>query len=107
MAAQPLSNVYTVLLLVAAMALVLAAVTLGVYMNKAYGSFYGGEMAMNTLRDTQQSQKTVEAELDIVQKALIDYPLTISTAGPGGLTPAEGAAPAPAEGAIAPAPANN
>jgi hypothetical protein len=90
-AAQPLSNVYTVLLLVAALTLLVAAVKLGVYMNSQFDTVLGGQEALDAVGAAARTQSAAQAELDEKQEAIKRFP--------------EGAAAAPAAGTeTAPAP---
>ena len=77
-AAQPLSNVYTVLLLVAALAVVAALVLACVTVQVRYGSILpvgaAGEQTRRDLEDAANRQKGVSAELDQMQENLKQWP---------------------------------
>ena len=93
-AAQPLSNVYTVLLLIGAVALVLTAVSLAIYMDKAYGTILGGEEALKAVDAAQRRQAGVARELDQADDALKKFPEGVATTPPA-VTPPAPAPPAP------------
>ena len=90
-AAQPLSNVYTVLLLVAALALVAALVFACATLEGRYGSILpvggAGEQARRDIEDAQTRQKAADAELNQMQQNLGQWPQG------GGGAPAPAAAP--------------
>ena len=73
-AAQPISNIYTVLLMIGAIALIVTAAVLCVSLSQ-YGpglSFGEKTSAIEKVRD--QHLKTAEAELEATQKALGQWP---------------------------------
>ena len=77
-AAQPLSNVYTVLLLLGALALVVTAVMLGVTMNHRYKCVLGvtdeGSQAKKEPEVQKARQNSVWNDLGQIDKALKEYP---------------------------------
>ena len=83
-AAQPLSNVYTVLLLIGAVALVLALVLLAVVMDRNYGAVLGEEN-MKAVDQAAAQQQRRRAELDEADESLKRFP--------EGIAPAVGTAP--------------
>jgi len=83
-AAQPLSNVYTVLLLIGAVALILALVLLAVVMDRNYGAVMGEEN-MKAVDQAAAQQQRRRAELDEVDESLKRFP--------EGISPAAGTAP--------------
>ncbi|MGB2754541.1 MAG: hypothetical protein WBD75_06630 [Phycisphaerae bacterium] len=102
-AAQPLSNVYTVLLLLGALALVTALVMTCITLQGRYGSILplgsAGEQSQRDLEDAKSKQAATGGELDQMQKALELWPR-----GTVGGAPAPAGEPAPApEPASAPA----
>ena len=112
-AAQPLSNIYTVLLVIGCLALVLAFVMLWVTLAKGYGTVWAvtdeGKANENAPIKAGEAQKAAAAELDSVQAGISAWKLSSlvkpapapeAPATEGGAAPA--AAPAP-EGAAAPA----
>jgi len=104
-AAQPLSNVYTVLLLVGGVALVVALVFLCVELNKNYGTILGvtekGEANKQLPDKVKTQQAGLREELDETDKALKRFPEGVSASpgtdvgptGEGGGTPAPDAPP--------------
>ncbi|MEA3367638.1 MAG: hypothetical protein U9R68_05935 [Planctomycetota bacterium] len=104
-AAQPLSNVYTVLLLVGAVALVLALVLLCVVMDRNYGTVLGFTKEGATNKQLPESvadqQKTRRGELEEADRALNRFPEGIS-ASAGTAPSGAGTSPAPAGGTTAP-----
>ena len=95
-AAQPLSNVYTVLLLLGAIALVTALVMTCITLQGRYGSILplgsAGEQSQRDLEDAKSKQAAVGGELDQMQKALEQWPQ-----GTVGSAPAPVGEPAPVE----------
>jgi hypothetical protein len=93
-AAQPLSNVYTVLLLLGALALVTALVMTCITLQSRYGSILplgsAGEQSQRDLEDAKSKQATAGGELDEMQRALEQWPQ-----GTVGGTPAPSGEPAP------------
>ena len=77
-AAQPLSNVYTVLLLLGALALVVTAVMLGVTMNHRYKCVLGvtdeGSQAKKEPEVQKARQNSIWNDLGQIDKALKEYP---------------------------------
>jgi len=113
-AAQPLSNVYTVLLLLGAVALVTTAVMLGVTMNDRYGCILGvtdeGKRAKEAPEAAKRRQDSVRAELEQTDKAIKEFPEGVTapavggdTAPPAPVPPAPAAPTPPAGGATPPA----
>ena len=105
-AAQPLSNVYTVLLLLGALALVTALVMTCITLQGRYGSILplgsAGEQSRRDLEDAKSKQAAAGGELDQMQKALEQWPQ-----GTVGGVPAPAGEPAPVgEPAPAPEPAS-
>jgi len=103
-AAQPFSNVYTVLLLVAALALVLALVLLCVVMDRNYGAVLGftkeGAANKQLPESVADQQKARRGELEEADQALKRFPEGISASA--GTAPAgAGTSPAPAGGGTA------
>ncbi|HUW99470.1 MAG: hypothetical protein WBD63_02185 [Phycisphaerae bacterium] len=90
-AAQPLSNVYTVLLMVAALALVVALVFVCLPPRGRQGSILpvgaAGEQTRRDIEDAQSRQKAADAELNQMQQNLGQWPQG------GGGAPAPAAAP--------------
>ena len=100
-AAEPLSNVFTVLLLIGALALVLAAVMLWVTLDQRYGVTLGasdaGKSALDAPAKARAAQQAADAELTEKLAAIRRFPEAISKkAAPaeGGQTPPEAAPPA-------------
>jgi len=101
-AAEPLSNVFTVLLLIGALALVLAAVMLWVTLDKRYGVTLFGvsdaeKAALDAPGKARAAQQAADAELTEKLGAIRRFPEAISKkAAPaeGGQTPPEAAPPA-------------
>ncbi len=85
-AAQPLSNVYTVLLLVGALALIVALVMLVVVMNGNYGGVLG-EGPMKAVDEVAARQETQRSELEDVDQSLRRFP--------EGISASQGTAPSP------------
>ncbi|MCX5683975.1 MAG: hypothetical protein NT049_09855, partial [Planctomycetota bacterium] len=99
-AAQPLSNVFTVLLLIGALALILATVALVMVGDKRFGVTFGltgeGEAALKAPASAQQKAKAAETELAKMREQINRFPEPFKReAG----QPAE---PAPAEPAATP-----
>jgi len=99
-AAQPLSNVYTVLLLLGAVALVATAVMLGVTMNDRYGCILGvtdeGQRAKEAPEDAKRRQDSVRTELGETDKAIKEFPEWVTAPAVGGdVTPPAPAVPTP------------
>jgi len=99
-AAQPLSNVYTVLLLLGAVALVATAVMLGVTMNDRYGCILGvtdeGKRAKEAPEAAKRRQDSVRAELEQTDKAIKEFPEGVTVPAVGGdVTPPAPAVPTP------------
>ncbi len=111
-AAQPLSNVYTVLLLLGAVALVATLVMLGVTMNGRYKCVLGvteeGSQAKKEPEVQKARQDSVWGELKQTDKAISEFPEGVAAPAVGDETtppaPAETTPPAPAE-TTPPAPA--
>ena len=109
-AAEPLSNVFTVLLLIGALALVLAAVMLWVTLDKRYGVTLFGvsdaeKAALDAPGKARAAQQAADAELTEKLGAIRRFPEAISKkAAPaeGGQTPPEAAPPAVTPPAAAP-----
>ena len=108
-AAQPLSNIYTVLLLLGALALVLTLVMLCVFMDSAYGTILGvseeGERAKKEPDVLKGQQPLIWAKLKEADENLKKFPevVTAPAVGGGVTPPAEGdATTPPAEGATTP-----
>jgi len=89
-ATQPLSNVYTVLLLVGAVALVLALVLLCIVMNRNYGAVLG-EANTELLEKVAAQQEERRIELEKVDQALTRFPEGISASAPAATSEEEGA----------------
>ena len=109
-AAQPLSNVYTVLLLVGAVALVATAVMLGVTMNDRYGCILGvtdeGKRAKEAPEDAKRRQDSVLTELGKTDKAIKEFPEGVTAPAVGGdVTPPAPAVPTPPAPAVPTPPA--
>ncbi|HUU93053.1 MAG TPA: hypothetical protein VM238_17815 [Phycisphaerae bacterium] len=118
-AAQPLSNVYTVLLLLAAVALVATAVMLAVTMDSRYGAVLGvTEESKQAKREAQGAPRSAEfpeartkthydqakAKLDEGEQNLKQFPEgAVPPAVGGGTTPPAPVAPTP-PAPVAPAP---
>ena len=104
-AAQPLSNVYTVLLLVGALALVVALVLLCVVMDRNYGTILGFTKEGGTNKQLPEKvadqQETRRGELEQADQALKRFPEGIS-ASAGTVPAGAGTSPAPAGGTTAP-----
>jgi len=92
-AAQPLSNVYTVLLLVGALALTLTLVVLCITMNARYGVILGvgseGKLAKEASETAKRQQAGEKAKLEKVQEDLKRFPEGVGAAPAIGTTPAE------------------
>jgi hypothetical protein len=118
-AAEPLSNIFTVLLLIGALALVLAAVMLWVTLDKRYGVTFGVSDAEKAALDApgkaRAAQQAADAELAEKLAAIRRFPEAISKkaapaeggqappeAAPPAVTPPEAAPPAAAPPAAAP-----
>ena len=93
-AAEPLSNVFTVLLLIGALALVLAAVMLWVTLDQRYGVTFGvsdaGKTALDAPAKARADQQAADAELTEKLAAIRRFPEAISrkaAPGEGGPTP--------------------
>lgn len=109
-AAQPLSNIYTVLLLIGALGLVGALVMLWVTLDGRYGATFAiGDKGKAALKEPAEAKERVDratADLAATTDAMKKFPEVMT--GPGA-TPAEGtgttppATPAPAAPAEAPA----
>ncbi|MBE3070641.1 MAG: hypothetical protein IMZ55_11175 [Acidobacteria bacterium] len=102
-AAQPLSNVYTVLLLIGGLALALTLVVLCITMNARYGTILGvseeGKQAKAAPDAAKSRQNAEKARLQEVEEQLKRFPEGVT-----GTAPAVGGAPAeaaPAEAAPA------
>ena len=81
-AAQPLSNIYTVLLLVALLAVVLTLVLLGYVLQTRYGGTLGyGEEATQERQQADDNIARNRADLDQMDKTLLGY------SGGGGMAP--------------------
>ena len=94
-AAQPLSNIYTVLLAVGAMALVVTLAITCIMLQGRYGSILpGSESARQALETARSRQREAGAELDRTQKALEQW---LEGGAAGAETPGE--APAADRGA--------
>jgi len=87
--AQPISNIYTVLLMIGAIALIVTTVVLCVSLSRYGPGLSFGEPALEKARD--QHLKTAEAELEAAQKALGQWP---EEAVGGTVPPARGPGPA-------------
>lgn len=102
-AAQPLSNVYTVLLLLGTVALVATLVMLGVTMNGRYECVLGvteeGSRAKKEPEVQKARQDSVWAELEQVDKAISEFPEGVAAPAVG----ADATTPAPEGGATPPA----
>jgi hypothetical protein len=104
-AAQPLSNVYTVLLLLGALALAVVFVMLAVTMNDRYECVLGvteeGSRAKKEPEVQKARQDSVWDELNQTDKAISEFPEGVAAPPVGGETtpppPAETTPPAPAE----------
>jgi len=98
-AAQPMSNIYTVLLLLGAVALVATAIMLAVTMNHRYGCVLGvtdaGKQAKREPAVQKRRQASVWAELEQVDKAIKEFPEGVAAPPVGGTTPAPATPPAP------------
>jgi len=108
-ATEPLSNIFTVLLLIGALALVLAAVMLWVTLDKRYGVTFGvsdaGKAALDAPGKARAAQQAADAELTEKLAAIRRFPEAISKkAAPaeGGQTPPEVAPPAAVPPEVAP-----
>jgi len=108
-AAEPLSNVFTVLLLIGALALVLAAVMLWVTLDKRYGATFGtsdaGKAALDAPAKARADQQAADAELTEKLAAIRRFPEAISKkAAPaaGGQTPPAATPPAATPPEVAP-----
>ena len=108
-AAQPLSNVYTVLLLLGAVALVLTFLMLAVTMNSRYGAVLGvseeGKAAKQAPDAAKARQQNISSELEQTDKALKDFPEGVTAPAVGDTVPAPavGDTPPPAAGTTPPA----
>jgi outer membrane biosynthesis protein TonB len=110
-AAQPLSNVFTVLLLIGALALVLAMVVLVLVGNKRFGVTLGltaeGETALKAPADSLQKAKSAADDLAKMREQISRFPEPYKRAGqpdqPAEAAPSEPAAPPPAVTPPAPA----
>ena len=110
-AAQPLSNVYTVLLLLGTVALVATLVMLGVTMNDRYECVLGvteeGSRAKKEPEVQKRRQDSVWAELEQVDKAISEFPEGVAAPAveADATTPPapEATTPAPEGGATPPA----
>ena len=101
-AAQPLSNVYTVLLLLGAVALVVTLVMLAVTMNDRYGCVLPvteeGARAKKEPEAQKARQDSVRGELKQTDKAISEFPEGVAAPPVGGeATPPEPAAVTPPE----------
>ena len=100
-AAQPLSNVFTVLLLIGALALVLTTVALIVVGEKRYGVTFGvtdiGKAALEAPVQSSRSAKDATSEMEKARDQIRRFPEPFKKGGPaaGGAAPSEPAAPAP------------
>ena len=111
-AAQPLSNVFTVLLLIGALALVLATVALVLVGNKRFGVTLGltaeGETALKAPADSLQKAKNAADDLVKMREQISRFPEPYKREGQAGQpaepAPTEPAAPPPAVTPPAPAP---
>ena len=96
-AAQPLSNVYTVLLLIGALCVAAAAVMECITLQSRYGSILpvgdAGEQTRRDIENAVNQQKAQDAELDQMQENLSRWPQG-SGAAPASEA-ADEAAPAP------------
>ena len=103
-AAEPLSNVYTVLLLVGLVALVAGVVMLGLTLDTRYGVVFGltsqGEAAMKGPDAAKANLAEVESKLKLGAEQIKGFPENVGK----GTLPAAPATP-PAETPTAPAPA--
>jgi len=89
-ATQPLSNIYTVLLLVALLAVVVSVGILGYILQTRYGGTLGfGEDVDRELQQAQQTLKDNRDDLDQMNRTLLDY------TGGAGAGPAPGGAGSP------------
>ena len=110
-AAQPLSNVFTVLLLIGALALVLATVALVLVGNKRFGVTLGltaeGETALKAPANSLQKAKSAADDLAKMREQISRFPEPYKRAGqpgqPAEVAPSEPAAPPPAVTPPAPA----
>ena len=112
-AAQPLSNIYTILLVIGLLALILALVMLWITLEQRYGAVWAvtdpGKNNLNAPANAAAKQKTDNEELDSVQNAISSWklkgPVKIEPIPVAPATPEGGAAPtAPAtEGGATPA----
>ena len=95
MAAEPLNNIYTVLLLIGAVALTAALIMLWVTLETRYGATFGvseaGKAALKAPEDEAQKQQAARAALDEKMEALKRFPSTIGAPAtptqPGGPPP--------------------
>ena len=100
-AAQPLSNVFTVLLLIGALALVLATVALVVVGDKRFGATLGitdaGKAALEAPVQSSRKAKDAASELEKVRDQIRRFPEPFKKGGPAaeGAAPSEPAAPPP------------
>ena len=101
MAAEPLNNIYTVFLLIGAVALTAALIMLWVTLETRYGATFGvseaGKAALKAPEDEAQKQQAVRAELDEKAEALKRFPSTIGApatptqpGGPAASAPSDG-----------------
>jgi len=90
-AAQPLSNVYTVLLLIGGLALVVVFVMLAVTMNDRYECVLGvteeGKRAKEEPDVQKARQDSVRDELNQTDKAIKEFPEGVAAAIGAGVTP--------------------
>jgi hypothetical protein len=116
-AAQPLSNIYTILLVIGVLALVLALVMLWVTLEQRYGVVWNitdvEKANLNAPADAAAKQKAASDELDTVQTGISAWklsstmkpaPAPAAPAAEGGAAPAVPAAEGGAAPAAAPAP---
>ena len=107
-AAQPLSNVYTVLLLIGGLALVVVFVMLAVTMNDRYECVLGvteeGKRAKEEPDVQKARQDSVRDELNQTDKAIKEFPegVTATAVGAGVTPPAPEVTTPPAGGATTP-----
>jgi len=91
-AAQPLSNVYTVLLLVGGVALITALVFLCLELDKNYGTILGitekGEANKTLHEKVETQQEERRQELEEVDKALKRFPEGVTASPDAGAGPA-------------------
>jgi hypothetical protein len=107
-AAQPLSNVFTVLLLIGALALVLAAVALVVVGDKRFGATLGitdaGKAALEAPVQSSRKAKDAASEMEKARDQIRRFPEPFRKSGPAaeGSAPSEPGAPppSPTEGTV-------